>query len=116
MPCPLARLVAAGMLLAACKTTPPPADEPAASYAVRGTIEGLPQTTGDSVYIHHEAIPTFVDKQGVVVGMPAMTMPFGVADTVELGGFTVGQNVEFRFDVYWDRSPPTVIRALTPAP
>lgn len=72
----------------------------AATYTTRGKIEALPSASGD-LSILHEPIPEFKDKDGTVVGMGTMSMPFPLAAGVSLDGLSVGDAVEFDFSVWW---------------
>lgn len=88
-------------------------------YTVNGTIEQLPDPAvkGSMLQVHHEDIPGFVSREGTVVGMNAMTMPFPPAPGVSLAGLKVGDAVELTFEVRWDRIPPqqaTAIRRRQP--
>jgi Cu/Ag efflux protein CusF len=113
----LAALVVSALALGACKQEP---DAPAAQYTVRGEIKSLPQPGGDAiVYVHHEAIPTFVTREGQQRGMPSMSMPFGVpagVSGVNLEGLAPGDKVEMTFAVHWDQNPATQITAIRELP
>lgn len=94
------------------KPAPPPPSPSrtpagAASYTLRGRIEQLPDPAvkGSTLQIHHEKVPTFTDQDGKVIGMNEMVMPFPPAAGLSLDGFAVGDNVEFTFEVRWDRIP-----------
>lgn len=77
---------------------------------VLGEIAGLP-VAGDpstELRIHHEHIPGFKTKEGVVnvssdgvPGMKSMTMPFPPAKSLDLSGLSVGDPVRFTFVVHW---------------
>lgn len=60
--------------------------EPVKTYVVRGEVERLPDPdrAGTDFVVHHEAIDEFVGHTGEVVGMSSMTMPFTLADGLEL--------------------------------
>jgi Cu/Ag efflux protein CusF len=88
----------------------------AASYTVRGQIETLPAAAGQSIFLHHEAIPTFVTHDGKQAGMMSMTMGFAVAPGVSLDGLAKGDKVEFTFAVDWETSPTTQITAIRKLP
>ena len=73
-----------------------------ATYDTRGEITALPtadQPTS-SLLIRHEAIPEFVDESGETVGMNTMTMPFPIAESINLGEFAVGDKVAVTFEVF----------------
>ena len=77
---------------------------------ILGEITALP-IAGDpssELKIHHEHIPTFRTKQGIInvnskgiAGMNAMEMPFPPADGLSLDGLAVGDKVRFTFAVNW---------------
>lgn len=56
------------------------------SYAVRGTIIEIRKETNEFL-IHHDEIPGF---------MMAMTMPFKLADSLDLNRYNVGDSLKFR--------------------
>ncbi len=88
----------------------------AATYTARGQIETLPAEAGNSLYLHHEAIPSFVTHDGKQSGMMSMTMGFAVAPGVALEGLAKGDKVEFTFAVDWENSPATQITAIRKLP
>jgi Cu/Ag efflux protein CusF len=107
-----ARSAAALLLLlaAACGSDKPAA--PPERYEVKGEIMRLPSAEKPEVLIRHEAIPTFKDEAGKVVGMEAMTMPFALAEGVVADGLATGDAVEFTLEVNWalDKGPVRVVR------
>ena len=93
----------------------PPAKTPDATYTVRGEIVMLP-VEGDKrteLKIHHEAIPTWknkngkvhTDKDGKEIGMMSMTMDFPPAKGVDLSKLKRGDKVAVTFSVWWGHSP-----------
>ena len=107
------------LLVSACGETPAADSEPTVqSYTVRGIVRALPDPArqGTDLYVHHEAIPDFVNDRGESVGMDSMAMPFPVADPTVLDGVAVGDRVTMRFEVEWDGSPPLRVVALEPLP
>jgi hypothetical protein len=58
-----------------------PADQ---QYTLDGRIERLPTDRTPIIHIRHDDIPGFVDKNGQIVGMRAMSMPFDIAPDVDL--------------------------------
>ena len=48
--------------------------------------------------------------------MNSMIMPFPLGEGVSLEGFTIGQPVEFDWEVDWEGSPPYYITSLRPLP
>ena len=118
---PGAVLAVAVLALAAC-SPPPPSPAPAGpdqSYAVRGEIVRLPDPADpqNEIWIRHEAIADFATDAGEVVGMDAMTMPFGVADGLDLAGFEVGDKIRFTLEVRWaDRAQPAKVTAVEKLP
>ena len=91
----------------------PKAPEPKV-YTVRGVVRQIrPAIDGRTqLSILHEAIPDFVGINGDVVGMKSMTMPFAVADQIDLDDFGPGSRVEFQLSVDWDRVEPGLITAI----
>jgi len=94
--------------LAGCRPASAPAGSAPAQakrYTVRGEVVRLPEAGAPSqsqeVSIRHEAIPDFEDRQGAVVGMSAMVMPFRVGSGVSLAGLEPGDRIRFRFAVDW---------------
>lgn len=88
------------------------------AYTVRGVVRGLPDASrpGSDFFVHHEAIPDFVNDEGETVGMGSMAMPFPVPDPAILEGVTVGDKVSMRFEVEWEGSPPLRVVALEVLP
>src|SRR5690606_37840388 len=56
------------------------------TYEVRGEVERLPDPNdaGTDFIVHHEAIDDFVNQHGEVSGMHSMSMPFILAEGVDL--------------------------------
>lgn len=74
------------------------------TYHTRGIIKQLPdpKSPTNEFMIQHEAIDTFVNGQGKVVGMNAMTMPFPeLGEGISLDGYAVNDKVAFSFTVTW---------------
>lgn len=134
-------LLTAGLVfvLGACADGEPPADEsPAASaesepeeaepevseaveaetYTVRGEIVDLPdpEDPTSGFFVYHEAIDEFRGIDGEVVGMSSMTMPFPLADDVDLEGLGRGDKVEFDLYVDWDGDPATLVTRVEKLP
>jgi Cu/Ag efflux protein CusF len=113
-----ARLLAplVSVALAACGA--PESSRPASPpdvYEVRGEIVRLPASGSREISISHEAIPSFRDESGKVVGMEAMTMPFVVAEGVSTDGLAVGDPVAFTLEVRWKEKSPVRITKLAKA-
>jgi len=88
------------------------------TYEVRGVVRQIRQP-GDGktqLSVLHEAIPDFVGINGDVVGMKSMTMPFTVADSVDLTGIEPGSRVRFEPSVDWDRTEPGLIITIAHLP
>ncbi len=99
------------LLSSACAPEPQeaePATEPDQVYTVRGEIAGVPQGPGElrQLRVRHESVPDFVDSQGEVVGMASMTMPFPVAESVDVDDLEPGDKVEMTFEVRWSGDRP----------
>lgn len=85
------------------------------SYTVRGEIVQLPDPDNPMAefQVRHEAIDDFVNRQGEVVGMNAMTMGFpALASDVSLDDLTIGGKVEMTFTVDWTNDPAMVVRRI----
>ena len=89
-----------------------------AEYQVRGLVRQVkPQSIGSTqLSIHHEAIPDFVGIRGDVEGMKSMTMPFTVAESVDLEGIGPGTKLQFRLTVDWTAPEPALITAIEVLP
>jgi Cu/Ag efflux protein CusF len=84
-------------------------------YAVRGEITQLPDAeSGKQLRIHHEQIPTFISRQGELVGMNEMTMDFPLGEGVDISGFEVGDKVSFIMVVDWN--PAYYITSISKLP
>ena len=88
------------------------------TYDVRGVVRQV-RDLGDGhtqLSVHHEAIPDFVSINGEVIGMKSMTMPFTVADQVDLSGVDAGAKIQFDLSVDWSRPEPALIDSLEVLP
>jgi Cu/Ag efflux protein CusF len=87
-------------------------------YEVRGVVyEVIPGDGRRSrVVIRHQAIPDFVGRDGELVGMESMSMPFDVDAGVSLAGIEEGDAVEIRFEVRWEGEPTLLITSLEELP
>lgn len=94
----------------------PEADSAVRTYDVRGMITQLPDggPGRPTVHIRHEAIPDFVNSEGYETGMQGMTMPFPLADGVDVDGYEVGDAVRFTFVVDWEGRHPMLLTAIEP--
>jgi Cu/Ag efflux protein CusF len=90
----------------------------AKDYTVRGQVEKLPEGEGTPMLsLRHEAIDDYTSRDGRVMGMDAMTMPFVVGEEASLEGVAVGDVIEFKLRVDWEAEEPveiTEIRELPP--
>lgn len=68
------------------------------------------------ISVHHEEMPDFVGIRGEVEGMKSMTMPFTVAESVDLEGIEPGTKILFRLTVDWSASEPALITAIETLP
>jgi len=91
---------------------------PTRTYEVRGIVRQIQLgTEGHSrITIHHEAIPDFVGIDGQQQVMKAMTMPFAVAESVDLTGLAPGTMIRFELTVDWNAAEPGRITSLEPLP
>lgn len=97
---------------------PEAAEPPDQTYTLRGEVVGLPQQDEEprQLRVHHESLPDFVGFEGEVVGMASMTMPFPLADSIDLEGVEEGDKVEMTFEVRWEGSPPLRVVELEELP
>ena len=72
------------------------------NYSVRGTIIEVRKETNEFL-IHHDEIPGF---------MMAMTMPFKLADSLDINRFKVGDSLKFRLDMNKDKAFATNFQLL----
>ena len=91
-------------------------DTAAQIYTVRGRVDVLPTDAEPRMQIYHEEIPDFVNIEGEVSGMAAMSMPFGVAEGVSLEGLEAGDFIEFTFEVDWDTDDRLRVTAIDELP
>jgi Cu/Ag efflux protein CusF len=106
------------LLTAASMTWSCHTDDPAEHrYRARGLVIELSGTgAGRSVTIQHEAIPSFVGRDGKSSEMPSMKMTFGAASEVPSAILEPGNKISFDFDVRWSRSPALWIVHAEPLP
>lgn len=73
------------------------------TYTVRGQVTQLPDpgNPGTGLYVNHEAIDQFMSRDGEIVGMDPMSMPFQVDEKVPLQDIQVGDVIEFDLRVDW---------------
>lgn len=87
-------------------------------YTVRAEVEKLPEGEGTPMLgLRHEAIDDYTSRDGRVMGMDAMSMPFVVGEEASLEGVAVGDVIEFKLRVDWEAEEPieiTEIRELPP--
>lgn len=87
-------------------------------YTIRGQVEKLPDGEGTPMLsLRHEAIDDYTSRDGRVMGMDAMSMPFVVGDEASTEGIAVGDVIEFKLRVDWEAEEPieiTEIRELPP--
>lgn len=91
------------LALVACREAAAPARASGGDrYVVRGQIVRMPEPgAAPTLSIRHEAIPSFRDRTGAVVGMVPMVMPFPVAEGVSLDRLAPGDKIRFRFAMDW---------------
>jgi Cu/Ag efflux protein CusF len=99
-------------LVAACASAPEKSSGPVQVYEVAGVITRLPAGPGTELMISHDEIPEFVNSEGNVIGMRAMTMGFPTDAGLDLSKFAPGDSVGFRFEVRWGQPDPLRITAL----
>jgi len=108
-------------VFSSCSKPPAPAPAPAPApvitkgpaeqtYTLRGRLIRLPAPPRQYLVIHHEPLPTFINRQGKQVGMDEMEMDFAwVASPAVLSGLAEGDEIEFTFEVRWHGEPPYLV-------
>ncbi len=94
------------------ESTPSSDESTVQTYTARGVVTQLPAGPGTELMISHEAIPDFISARGDTVGMNAMTMGFPVSDGLSLDAISVGDSIDFRFEVRWAGSPPLRVTSI----
>lgn len=112
--------LAALVLLAALACSGGPGEEAAsgeiATYSVRGLVRQAPTPERPQMLVYHEAIPAFADADGNVVGMDSMSMPFDLAEGVDVAGIEAGDKIRFDLEVEWSRTVPGLVTAVEELP
>ena len=94
-------LLSIALLQAGCGKPAEAPSVPVETYAMRGEIVRLPSPPSPEIAIRHEAVPDFRDESGKVVGMEAMTMPFGLAPDADIATLAPGDKVAFTLEMRW---------------
>lgn len=91
---------------------------PTTQYVLRGVLEQLPRAGGQDheIYVHHEPIADFRNDQGVVTGMPEMSMPFTVDPSVSLGNLVAGDKVQLTWQIRWQPQVQAMVTAIEKLP
>lgn len=110
---PLLMLLIAPLTLPACSNESSSERGEVATYSSRGEIVEI---EAGSVVIHHETIADFVTSDGQVMPMAAHAMGFTPAQGVSLNNISVGDKVEFAFDVWWQPLPGFELSRITKLP
>lgn len=100
---------------AGCQREP---QAPPESYRVRAQVRQVPapDATRGEIYIRHEAIPSFKNEDGEVVGMDSMSMSFPLADVGLAADVTPGDRIEMAFEVSWHGGNPLKVTAIEKLP
>ncbi len=102
-------------LLALCFACSPPPG-PIQRYEVRAELRQLPDGANGDLLIRHEAIDGFTDRDGKRVGMDPMSMPFPLAEGIDLSGYAPGDRVRCTLEVDWQQRAPVKITAIEKLP
>lgn len=115
-----ATLAAAALALGACAGGggAAPAAGDVDTYETRGVVVRVPDPADplSNLAIRHEAIDDFRSIDGEVVGMGSMSMPFPLADGVDLGAIAPGDKVAFTLEVEWEGEPPYRVSRIEKLP
>ena len=85
-------------------------------YETRGVVSRLPSESAPALYVRHETIPDFVGFDGEVAAMDSMTMPFPLAEGIDLAGIEPGDKVAFTLEVEWEGDDPYRISRIEELP
>ncbi len=105
------------LLVAASACTDKPAAPPE-SYRVRAQVRQVPapDAARGEILVRHEAIPSFKNEGGEIVGMDSMSMPFPLADVGLAAGLAAGDRIEMGFEVSWHGGNPLKVTAIEKLP
>ncbi len=103
------------MVAAGCQREPA---TPPESYRVRAQVRQVPapDAARGEIYVRHEAIPSFKNEDGEIVGMDSMSMPFPLADVALAAGVAAGDRIEMEFEVSWSGGNPLKVTAIEKLP
>ena len=91
--------------------------EPSHSYQVRGLVKAVRlDKKATTLSIEHEAIPSWVNRQGQKVGMMSMTMDFVAAPKLDVGAIKAGDKIAFDLDVYYGEDSRLEITSIEELP
>jgi hypothetical protein len=89
-------------LILGCENRDQPTTPPDQTYTLRAIVTALP-TQKQALRLHHEPIPTFVDKTGKTIGMEEMEMEFPfLAPAAKLDGIAVNDPIEATMEMRWN--------------
>lgn len=114
-------LAATALVLGACTGgggAAPATNGDVDTYETRGVVVRVPDPADplSNLDIRHEAIDDFRSIDGEVVGMGSMSMPFPLADGVDLGAIAPGDKVAFTLEVEWEGEPPYRVTRIEKLP
>lgn len=89
---------------------------PDAVYTVRGIVKSLPRSGESEMFVMHEAIDGFVNREGKRTGMDSMSMAFRLQPGVTLDGIEVADKVSMTVEVHWHAKRPLEIATLEEIP
>jgi hypothetical protein len=80
--------------------------EPVEHYATRGVITAVTRDPDETVVtLHHEAVPSFKDRDGKPSAMGSMKMNFSLGQQPATD-LAVGDKLSIDFEVHWNGGPP----------
>ena len=101
--------------ISACKREP---EVPPESYRVRAQVRQVPALDDPrgEIVVRHEAIPSFKNEEGEIVGMDTMSMPFPLADPALVAGLAPGDRIVMDIEVSWHGGNPLEVTAIDKLP
>lgn len=114
-------LAGVAFLTIACGKSEPiaPSSPADGTYEGRGVVTVVEEASASGparVSIHHESLPTFKNREGVVSGMESMAMTFEAKPGLDVNAVKAGDKIAFTFEVRWTGAPMLLVTKYTKLP